>query len=120
MHAPLTFANGKLTAPSNYSVLAGQDANGNPVLLTINSGGGIGAGVRRTPAVDVVTTSGTFAEGAKSVALAISTDFSGTILGAPFSGATQGGLDYTTDGADTIDAIPYTISAGSIYIISLR
>lgn len=74
------------------------------------------AGSERTPAASVVTASGTVAAGKKSVALIPSADFAGTILGVDVG--TQP-LTFEAPAGDTLAAIVYTRSAGSLTILTI-
>ena len=78
-------------------------------------GGGGTVGVQRTLASSAVTTDGTVSAGAKSVSFVTSSDFSGTINGAAFLASASKNIAPISP-ADTIAAIPYTVSAGTIYI----
>lgn len=80
-------------------------------------GGGGGGGTVRTAALTAAVASGSVTAGAKSVSFSSSSDFAGTIGGAAF-GASQA-LVFAADGADTIGAIAYTRSAGTLYIATL-
>lgn len=86
----------------------------NPDGTPISNGG---TGTVRTAAVTVATGNGSVTAGKKSVSINSSSDFSGTVTGAalPASGV----VTFAADGADTIGAIAYTISAGSLTIATL-
>lgn len=79
------------------------------------TGGGTGGGVQRTLTSSAVTTDGTVSAGAKSVSFVTSSDFSGTINGVAFPVSASKNVAPISP-ADTIAAIPYTVSAGTIYI----
>lgn len=61
------------------------------------------------------TSGGTVDAGAKSVSFVTSSDFSGTINGAAFPASAAKSFTVISP-ADTHPAIPYTISAGTLYI----
>lgn len=71
-------------------------------------------GVERTFTLTAATGNGSVSAGAKSVAFSSSSDFAGTITGAAF--AASQAIGAAVDGADTIGEIPYTVSAGTLYI----
>lgn len=105
-----------------FKLLFTKDANGCPSLRTSGAGGGGGGGAvtlpstARVPSRTVVTTSGSVAAGARSVALELSSDFVGSILGdnTVIAGAIYPFVVYQND--DTLAAIAYTITSGSITI----
>ena len=76
-------------------------------------------GVVRTPAFTAATSSGTVAAGAKSVIFNFSPDFTGTILGTTVDLNAMGGIPFTAPSNDTLGAIIYTRSAGTLYITSI-
>jgi hypothetical protein len=72
----------------------------------------------RTPAVTTMSSSGTIAAGKKSVVIATSSDWVGTVLGTSIP------ADYMLQPiiapiGDTIGAIPIVITAGSCVVITL-
>lgn len=75
------------------------------------------AGTVRTFALVAAVANGSVAVGAKSVAFSSSSDFAGTITGAAFGASQTTGA--SADGADTIGAIAYTRTAGTLYIATL-
>jgi len=74
-------------------------------------------GVVRTFALTAATGNGSVSAGTKSVAFSSSSDFAGTIASATFGASQTTGA--SVDGADTIGAIAYTVSAGTLYIATL-
>jgi len=84
-----------------------------------SGGGGLpvvpGGGVQRTLTSSAPTSGGTVSAGAKSVSFVTSNDFSGTINGAAFPTSAAKNVTPTSP-ADALPAIPYTISAGTLYI----
>lgn len=98
------------------------DGNGNPQSLAnaVAAGVGGGSGTVRTPALSTVTTNGTVAAGKKYIEFILSSDFAGTIGGATFAGATDAVYSLPLlPGADTYEALAYTISAGSARLTTL-
>ena len=104
----LDAANTARTTATKVLPVQPADAAANPGLKL--------TGTQRTPAASVVTADGTVAAGAKSVALIPSTDFVGTILGVDVG--TQP-LSFDAPPGDTLGAIAYTRSAGSLTILTL-
>lgn len=93
----------------------GSFPNGLPVDLTP-----AGGGVQRTVAIATVSTSGSVAAGARSVEFLFSSDFAGTVDGETFAGATDYSLGpLVAPQGDTLGAIAYTRSAGSIRIVTI-
>lgn len=75
------------------------------------------SGTARTPTITLVSTDGSVAAGSRGLTLILSSDFAGTILGATFSGATTSSLTIPVPDGDTLGAVDYTISAGSMLIV---
>lgn len=71
-----------------------------------------------TSTTSSVTTSGTVTTGARSVLFETSSDFVGTIDGVRFLG--NGFLPYSGGASGKLPAIPYTVSAGTLYIRKLN
>lgn len=68
--------------------------------------------------ITTVAASGSVAAGAKTVEFHPSVDFTGTIDGVAYSGADWQVLGpFTADTGGTLDAIPYTVTAGSMNIL---
>lgn len=86
-------------------------------ILQMPTGSGSGSGVTRTAITSVETTSGTVAAGAIAVQFSADAAFAGTVNGAAL--AAYGLLGFAVDAPDTLAAIPYTISAGSLRIDKL-
>lgn len=75
----------------------------------------------RTPLLSVATVTGTITEGALSVTLVPSTDFSGVILGTPITPDSPiAAFTWNAPAGDVVGAIPYTVVTGSIYITQIR
>lgn len=74
--------------------------------------------VARTPASAVVSSSGSVAAGKQSVQFIPSSDFTGTLLGAAWPG-TNATLGFSVVAPETIGAIAYTVTTGSITILTL-
>lgn len=107
----------------NYVVpIAGVDADGVTRIVRVSSTGAVEttatiaapASVQRTAGGSTVTASGTVAPGAKSVTFICGQSFAGTIAGMTFE-ATES-ISYHAPAGDTLGAIAYTITAGSIRI----
>lgn len=73
----------------------------------------------RTPAVSLVTTNGTVASGKKIVDFIFSSDFTGTVLTVAFTGAADSVISFEAPPGDTLAAIAYTVTAGSIRIVTI-
>lgn len=79
---------------------------------------GIPASVERVASATVVAVSGSVDAGAQSVGFLLSADFTGTIAGAAVTGASYTVFGpFAAKGADTLGAIAYTRSAGSLTIL---
>lgn len=90
------------------------------VMVVGTTSGGGGSGTQRTASVTTVSSSGTVAAGARKLTFVLSPDFTGTILTGTFSGATDAAIPFDAPAGDTVGAIPYTISAGSIRILKVQ
>lgn len=83
---------------------------------TATGGGGSGtAGAQRVLTSTASTSSGTVTAGAKSVSFVTSSDWSGSINGASFPASASKNISVISPG-DTLPAIAYTRSAGTLYI----
>lgn len=67
-----------------------------------------------------VTTGGTITRGLRGVVFIFSSDFVGTIAGTAFTGAADGSFSPPIQPGDTLAAMTYTVSAGSMRIIPVR
>lgn len=86
------------------------------LLLAIT--GGIPAAVERVASAAVVTSSGSVAAGAQSVGFLLSADFTGTIAGASTPGTNYTVVGpFVAKGADTLGAIAYVVTTGSLTIL---
>ena len=79
----------------------------------------IAGGKSVTPAIANVSSSGTVAAGARSLTFIFSPDFAGTILGVAFAGGVDDDFTISTSGRDYLTAVAYTVTAGSLKILSL-
>lgn len=106
----------ELQAEGEPRLLAKIYKNGIPVSATVASQ----PTTARTPTITRVTSSGAspVVAGARSVTFVFSTDFVGTILAVAYTGAIQS-ITLTAPGNDTLAAIAYTVTAGSMDIIKL-
>lgn len=72
------------------------------------------------PAGTTATTSGTITAGARALLFVFSSDFTGTISGVAWSGATDASYSPPVQTGDTFAAITYTVTTGSVRIIQVR
>jgi len=68
----------------------------------------------------LATTSGSVRAGARGVVFIFSSDFTGTVNGIAWAGATDAFYSPPIQAGDSFEEIPYTITAGSIRIIVTR
>jgi hypothetical protein len=94
------------------------EASDSIVVTALSSLSSYFAGTSRTPSLDIATGSGSVTSGAQSVTIVTSSDFSGTILGTSVS--TNKAFTWSSKLNDTLAAIAYTISAGSLTILQIR
>lgn len=104
--------------------IVGQDPSGNPAPIKVDSSGNIlvastGAGAQRAPTITTASASGSIAAGSRKNTLIFSGDFTGSVLGVAFSGAVDGSLTIDAPSGDTLAAIAYIVTAGSIRIITV-
>ncbi len=75
----------------------------------------------RTPLLSVATVTGTITEGALSITLVPSSDFSGTILGTAITPESPiAAFTWNAPAGDVVGAIPYTVTTGSLFITQIR
>lgn len=65
------------------------------------------------------TSSGIVASGMVEITFIFSTDFTGSVQGAPFNGATDSSVRFRAREGDTLSAIKYIVSTGSVRIVRL-
>lgn len=94
------------STPGIYVTITGGTINITPVITPLVSG------------PSSVTTSGTIAAGAKSIVLETSGDFTGSIDGLRF--LSNGFLSYDGGSNNTLPAIPYIVTTGTLYIRKLN
>lgn len=71
--------------------------------------------------ITLATSSGTVAGNAKRVTLIFSSDFTGTVGGVAFAGATDSSVTFSADQpGDTLAAIAYTVTAGNVRIVRIQ
>jgi len=104
--------------------IVGKDSSGNPVPLKLSDDGTItatvsGAGTQRTQTITLLTTSGTIAAGARGLTLIFSTDFTGTVGGVAFNGANDSSFTFPIPSGDTIGAVSYVVTTGSIRAVKV-
>ena len=75
--------------------------------------------VQRNASIYSVNIDGTISAGSRRVTIIFSSDFTGTILSAPFIGANDSSITFDAPGDDTLEAIDYTITAGSLRIVTI-
>lgn len=78
------------------------------------------SGEDRDTEIDLVTTGGNVAAGAKYVNFIFSQDFTGTIGGVAFSGVTDLQVSFDAPPGDKLKQLDYTVTAGSIRIITIK
>jgi hypothetical protein len=88
------------------------DDNGCPVMKVKEAASGVGA--QRTPSRKKVSSNGSVVAGAKSVTFETDADFVGTIMGE--AAQANSWYNFSAQGNDTLAAMAYTITSGSIYI----
>lgn len=74
------------------------------------------AGVQRTITSTVATTGATIAAGAKSVSFTFSSDYAGAVNGATIDPTVTASKSFNAPGPDTLPAIVYTCTAGSVTV----
>lgn len=80
---------------------------------------GTPAAVQRTATTTLATTNGSVAAGSKSVVFGVSADFSGTIDGVAVDPDNFASVPYVAPNQDTLEAIAYTVAAGSLLIVRI-
>lgn len=78
-------------------------------------GGSSGGGAQRTLTSTAPTTSGSVAAGAKAVSFVTSSDWSGSINGAVWPASASKNIS-PPNPADTLPAIAYVVTTGTLYI----
>lgn len=107
---------GTVTLPTGAATAAKQDT-GNTSLATIATNT---TTAERTPTITTASSSGTVSAGARKLTFIFSADFSGTVLGAAFEGATDTAITIDAPSGDTLAAVAYTRSAGSVRIVKVQ
>lgn len=74
---------------------------------------------QRTATIVAHTTSGSVAIGCRSLTFIASSDFSGTVL-TNFPMAAGAGLTIPVPAGDTLGAVAYTVSTGTLYSVEVR
>ena len=93
-----------------------KQTTGNASLASIDDK--LVATAQRTPAFSNVTTGGTVAAGKRKILFIFSSDYSGNVGGIPFLGNVDQQIEIPIPQGDTCDAVVYTVSTGSIRIIT--
>jgi hypothetical protein len=74
----------------------------------------------RTPTISSASTSGSVTAGARKITFIFSSDFTGTVLGVAFTGANDTYVNIDAPGNDTLTAVAYTVTAGSVRILKVQ
>lgn len=77
------------------------------------------ATAQRTATTTLAVADGSSAAGARSVIFGVSSDFSGTIDGIAVDPAQFASVPYVAPDGDTLDAVAYTVAAGSLLIVRI-
>lgn len=79
------------------------------------------ASVQRTVAIVTVSTSGSVAAGKRSIRFILSSDFTGSISGVAFAGATDNVNvgPFEAPAYDTLGALAYVVTTGSLRILTV-
>lgn len=89
------------------------------VFLKVGIVGGVAlGGDQLTPISALVTTGGTVASGKKHIEFIFSSDFVGNVNGIAYTGVSEAAQIFNAPSGSTFGAIAYTVSAGSIRLIS--
>ncbi len=107
----------KTTPPGTSPTWSVMEAAVELLLAALAAIGGV-APVVYAPSNSHVTTSGTVASGKHYIEFNISGDFTGSIGGVTYLGATQFGRIYPNVQPNTYGAIAYVVTTGSIDILS--
>lgn len=81
---------------------------------------GGGGGAVQTVTSSAVTAGGTVAAGARSVMFIFAPDFVGTVDGVAYNFANDSSISLSAQDNDTLEAIAYTRSAGTLRIVETR
>jgi hypothetical protein len=79
----------------------------------------VSLGAQRTPTIVAHTTDGTVAAGCRSLVFIASSDYAGTIL-TNFTLPAGAGLTVPVPTGDTLAAVAYTVTAGTLYSVEVR
>lgn len=66
-----------------------------------------------------VNTGGTVAAGAYSITFIFSSDYTGNVDGVAYDGANDATITVTAPGSDTLDAVAYTVTTGTLRIVKV-
>jgi hypothetical protein len=100
------------------ALLSGTYPDGvTPLSVNVSVVGAVGT--QQTPTITTAAGSGTVAAGKRRIEFIFSSDFAGTVLGATFSGSRNLTLDFPLlPPGDSYAAVAYTVTAGSVLIVS--
>lgn len=87
------------------------------LLISATTGG---MGVARSVTGSLATTSGSIASGSRSVMVLISSDYTGTIQTLSFTGAADNFVRFSAPSGDTLGAIAYTVTTGSLRLFVVQ
>lgn len=96
---------------------AANQATANTSLATIATNT---TSAQRTPTITTASGNGTVSAGARKLTFVFSTDFAGTVLGATFAGDDDASITIEAPANDTLAAVAYTVSAGSVRILKVQ
>lgn len=78
------------------------------------------AGTQRTPTITTAVASGAVPAGTRKLTFIFSSDFTGTVLGAAFTGASDASVTIDAPAGDTLGEVAYTVTSGSIRIVAVQ
>lgn len=110
-------------ATANPVTIGGVDANGNAQTVLVDASAGMKvqvASTQRTPSITTATASGSVPAGARKLTFIFSNDFAGSVLGSTFSGTNDASVTIDAPAGDTLAAVAYTITAGSLRIVEVQ
>jgi hypothetical protein len=121
----VTVTGGDASAANQTAVQAnpGSDASKAVAVQGVTGGKAVAtaeASAQLTPTITTVTTSGTVAAGARKLTFVFSSDFAGTVLTATFAGANDASISLDAPTPNTLAAVAYTVTAGTIRIVKVQ
>lgn len=100
------------------NTIGSDDVETQAVVLVDSSGAEVVTNAQRTAAASVVSTNGNVSAGKQSVEFIPSDDFSGTLLGVAWPND-NAAVGFSVTGPETLAAIAYTVTAGSLTILTV-